>query len=496
MLFNSLSFLLFFPLTTAIYFLLPHRLRWFHLLVCSCIFYAAFIPAYLLILAAVILIDYVAGLLIVRSSGRARRIFLIVSLIANIGLLGVFKYFNFANANLHALADFLHFHYPVRYLGMLLPIGLSFHTFQSMAYTIEVYRGRQPAERNLGIYSLYVMFYPQLVAGPIERPQHLLHQFREYHPFNADRIFDGLKLMLWGFFKKVVIADRLSAIVDAVYAHPNQIGGAYLILATWFFAIQIYCDFSGYTDIAIGAARVLGFRLMNNFDRPYISQSVGEFWRRWHISLSTWFRDYLYIPLGGSRVTLPRWCFNVMIVFLISGMWHGASWTFAVWGALHGIYLISSRLSERLRRRVAAMLWLDRVPAIQNVFRTVVTFNLVAFAWIFFRAPTLASAWLVLKGIFAPDFWAVPALKVGAMGMSAFTASSLNISLELVLLLQVAEYFRARSASRLATRVQAHHQPVTPLHPVWLRWGISYALVLLTLWIGALGARTFIYFQF
>ncbi|HET6247798.1 MAG TPA: MBOAT family O-acyltransferase [Tepidisphaeraceae bacterium] len=488
MLFNSLSFLLFFPLTTAIYFLLPRQVRWVHLLACSCVFYAAFIPGYLLILLAVILIDYIAGLLIERSSGEYRRAFLILSLVANIGLLAVFKYFNFANSNIRALAEFLHWHYPIKNLGMILPIGLSFHTFQSMAYTIEVYRGNQKAERHLGIYSLYVMFYPQLVAGPIERPQHLLHQFREYHPFDAERVFDGLKQMLWGGFKKVVIADRLSAIVDAIYAQPSHVGGAYLILATWFFAIQIYCDFSGYSDMAIGAARVLGFRLMTNFDRPYASQSVAEFWRRWHISLSTWFRDYLYIPLGGSRVTLPRWCFNVMVVFLISGMWHGASWSFAAWGALHGFYLIAARLISRLRRKpdLGATSAGNAFSAVLlKAFRVLVTFNLVAFAWIFFRAPTLADAGTIIRRIAGRHFWESAAFTVGDLNSPAFTIVTLIIAAALIVFLLLAEWLLAHGDIRALNN-----------KPIWVRWAAYYSMGLLILWIGALGARSFIYFQF
>jgi alginate O-acetyltransferase complex protein AlgI len=494
MLFNSLSFLLFFPITTAIYFALPHRFRWLHLLICSCAFYAAFVPAYLLILLAVILIDYIAGLAIDRARGRARRAFLIVSLVANIGVLAAFKYFNFVNANLAALARLIHWNYPVANLGMLLPIGLSFHTFQSMAYTIEVYRGRQKAESNPGIYALYVMFYPQLVAGPIERPQNLLHQFREQHPFDADRIFDGLKQMLWGFFKKLVIADRLSAVVDVYYANPRGTGGAYLLLATWFFAIQIYCDFSGYTDIAIGAARVLGYRLTTNFDRPYASRSVAEFWRRWHISLSTWFRDYLYIPLGGSRVRVPRWCFNVLVVFLISGMWHGASWTFAVWGALHGVYLIGSRLTERLRGRVSSAMGLDRLPRLHAALRVLVTFNLVALAWVFFRAATLGDAWAVLARSVAGGFWTLPDLRVGGAGPPAFTPPDLWIDAGLIVFLQLAEWLQARSGRARAPA--ARPAWVLDRRPVWVRWPAYYALLLIILWIGALGGRTFIYFQF
>ena len=411
---------------------------------------------------------------------------MIVSLAANIGFLAIYKYFNFANENLHALAEFLHWNYSVHNLGMWLPIGLSFHTFQSMAYTIEVYRGRQKAERNLGVYSLYVMFYPQLVAGPIERPQHLLHQFREVHSFDPDRIFDGLKQMLWGFFKKVVIADRMAAVVDAIYANPTRVGGAYLILATWFFAIQIYCDFAGYSDIAIGAARVLGFQLMTNFDRPYVSQSIAEFWRRWHISLSSWFRDYLYIPLGGSRVSLPRWCFNVMFVFLISGFWHGANWTFVIWGALHGFYLIFSRLTATLRGRIADSIGLGKFPYILQAWRMLVTFNLVALAWIFFRAGTVSEAWTVLRHIPGKNFWSAPMLLMTGMAFPAFTDFDLKVDALLAGFLLLAEWIQSRRDEK--------RLPMIP--PIWLRWPLYYALVLLILWIGALGGRSFIYFQF
>jgi D-alanyl-lipoteichoic acid acyltransferase DltB (MBOAT superfamily) len=296
---------------------------------------------------------------------------------------------------------------------------------------------------------------------------------------------DGLRIMLWGLFKKLVVADRLAAIVDAIYAHPNQTGGAYLILATWLFAVQIYCDFSGYSDMAIGAARVLGIELVRNFDRPYASQSVAEFWRRWHISLSSWFRDYLYIPLGGNRVALPRWCFNVMIVFLLSGLWHGANWTFAIWGALHGMYVIASRLSERARQRVASELAINRTAPLCQAWRVFVTFNLVSFAWIFFRAPTLPDAGAVLRRMFGRHFWTPPNLATGPVGFSAYTAAELNISLATVALLFAVEWIQSRSSRASAARF-----------PIWARWSAYYGTVVLILWFGAFGGRTFIYFQF
>ena len=386
MLFNSLDFLLFFPIVTALFFLVPHRYRWMLLLAASCWFYMFFRPIYILILAFTIVVDYFAGRLIEGAQGLPRKAWLIASLLANIGVLAFFKYWNFLGGNFNALASALHWNYQISLLEILLPIGLSFHTFQAMSYTIEVYRGKQAAERHFGIYALYVMFYPQLVAGPIERPQNLLHQFHEEKHFDADRVFSGLGRMVWGFFKKVVIADRLAIIVNQVYNHlddyPDHSGMAY-VWATLFFAVQIYCDFSGYSDIAIGSARVMGFKLMENFDRPYFAQSVAEFWRRWHISLSTWFKDYVYVPLGGSRVVTRKLCRNILVVFLISGLWHGAKWNFLIWGALHGSYLMISVLTRSLRERMVERLCLDQLPRVLAISRMAVTFGLVAFAWVF-----------------------------------------------------------------------------------------------------------------
>lgn len=392
MLFNSFQFLLFYPLVTFLYFVLPHRARWALLLIASCYFYMAFVPVYILILLFTILVDYSAGLLIEGASGGRRRLFLLASLAANVGVLAFFKYFNFVNANMAALAEFLRVSYPIPFLRILLPISLSFHTFQSMAYTIEVYRGRQPAERHLGIFALYVMFYPQLVAGPIERPQNLIHQFREEHSFDEDRFTAGLTRMLWGLAKKCVVADRLALYVNQVYDRPFDHKGLPLVVATVFFAVQIYCDFSGYSDVALGSARTMGFRLMTNFDRPYGAESIPEFWRRWHVSLSTFFRDYLYIPLGGNQVSLPRWCFNIMVTFLVSGLWHGAAWTYVIWGGLHGFYMVCSRLTASARRAWLETTGLVERPILLRPFRLAWTFALTSFAWIFFRATSLAAA--------------------------------------------------------------------------------------------------------
>jgi len=391
MLFNSLQFYVFFPVVTLIYFFLPHKYRWLHLLIASCIFYCAFIPIYILVLFFTIIIDYFAGILLENNSGMKRKWFLIASLISNIGVLAFFKYYNFFIENINALFHLTHLSdRSIPILAIILPIGLSFHTFQAMSYTIEVYRGNQKAERHFGYYALYVMFYPQLVAGPIERPQHILPQLHAIHRPDPTLIGSGLRLMAWGYFKKMVVADHLAMYVDKVFDSPSAFSGFPSAVAVVFFSFQIYCDFSGYTDIARGAARVMGISLMRNFNFPYFSSSIKEFWTRWHISLSTWFRDYLYFPLGGNRTSLMRWCFNIMVVFLLSGLWHGANWTFVIWGALHGLYLIAGFMTNR---------WIA-VPkmAFSRFLKLAGVFLLVSFGWIFFRAKDFTYAVQMIKG--------------------------------------------------------------------------------------------------
>jgi D-alanyl-lipoteichoic acid acyltransferase DltB (MBOAT superfamily) len=484
MLFNSIAFLVFFPLVTAIYFALPYRLRWIPLLVASCYFYMAFIPVYILILFFTIAVDYVAGIAIEGATGRRRKLFLLASIVANVGVLAFFKYVNFLNANLAALASFLHWNYPIQSLGIILPIGLSFHTFQSLSYTIEVYRGNYRAERHLGIFALYVMFYPQLVAGPIERPQNVLPQLHGRYDFEYRRVTDGLKLMAWGFFKKVVIADRVAILVNEVYAEPAAHEGLPLILATVLFTYQIYCDFSGYSDIALGSAQVMGIRLMKNFDSPYSSASISEFWRRWHISLSTWFRDYLYIPLGGNRVGKWRWYSNLFITFLVSGLWHGANWTFVAWGALHGTYLVTSIWTEDVRRRLTHAIGLDRVPALHTAVRVLVTFALASFAWIFFRAANVGDAIYVATHLFT--------------GLS-FTTESWKGLFDLGLdRVELAIAFLAIAVLEIVQWLQRHGRlaPGLETQPAVVRWAAYYALIVAILVFGAFTEAEFIYFQF
>lgn len=480
MLFNSVDFAFFYLLVTSLFFIFPHKFRWFLLLAASCYFYMAFVPVYILILGFTIVIDYFAGIFIEQSIGPKRKAFLILSLTANIGILVCFKYFNFFNANISTLLTHLSYRNPIPFLHILLPLGLSFHTFQAMSYTIEVYRGKQKAERHFGIYSLYVMFYPQLVAGPIERPQNLLHQFYDVHRFNYEDMTTGLRQMAWGLFKKVVIADRLAAVVNMAYADPHQHNGLALLIAVLFFAFQIYCDFSGYSDIAIGAARTMGFRLMNNFDTPYQSASIAEFWQRWHISLSTWFKDYLYIPLGGNRVKVARWYANLFVVFLISGLWHGANWTFIIWGALHSFYLIFGLLTKRIRQKAAKMLRLNKIPFLS----VIVTFILTTIAWIFFRAPDITTAVYIIKSIYS----GIPNMVHHRLNLNDMNVNGSTLLLCFVL---IAFLLVAESLQRKFKLIQMFRT-----WPVYYRWPVYFIFVLSILSLGVFENSQFIYFQF
>jgi alginate O-acetyltransferase complex protein AlgI len=392
MLFNSIQFLLFFPLVTIIYFLLPFRFRWLFLLVASYYFYMNWMPVYAVLIFISTLTTYICSLYLDRYRDRpsARKLFMTLSLVFNFAILFLFKYYNFINETVFYALSEVGLRWYVPNLDILLPVGISFYTFQAVGYTIDVYRGDLPAEKHFGRYALFVSFFPQLVAGPIERATELLPQFRVKHVFQFDRFLSGFTEMLWGFFMKVCIADRLALYVNAVYGNVDKHHGTTFILATILFAFQIYCDFAGYSKIALGAARIMGFELMHNFRRPYFSASISEFWKRWHISLSTWFRDYVYIPLGGNRVKYGRHLFNLLITFLVSGIWHGANWTFALWGVFHGAFLIVAVLRDTL------------LPSVKFNFRWINvlwTFILVNFAWIFFRANSVQDAFSIVRKI-------------------------------------------------------------------------------------------------
>jgi D-alanyl-lipoteichoic acid acyltransferase DltB (MBOAT superfamily) len=489
-LFNSLNFLIFFPIVTIGYFWLPYQWRWLWLLVASCVFYMAFVPIYILILVVTIVVDYFAGLLIERTRGRERRRYLVTSIIVTCAVLFVFKYYNFFGTNVNWIADEFNLNFAVDPLALILPIGLSFHTFQSLSYVIEVYRGNQKAERHFGIYSLYVMFYPQLVAGPIERPQNLLHQLREKHPFEYRRVADGLKLMAWGLFKKVVIADRLAVVVNTVYADPTAHSGGALLLAAVFFAFQIYCDFSGYSDMAIGAAQVMGIRLMENFRRPFASRSVSELWTRWHISLSLWFRDYVYIPLGGNRVGRGRFAFNIMATFLLSGLWHGANWTFLLWGGLNGLFIVVGNWTRGFRDVLASAVGFGRLSSLRRALQVLTVFSLFVLSFIVFRAASIGDAWYIVTHLFHDigswgdlGYWR-QTLSYRSIGLAD---EELRIAFFSILALELVQAVQSRRSVRamLATRHWA------------LRWTLYLALVWAILTYGMYTqVQPFIYFQF
>ena len=392
MLFNSFAFLIFFPLVCLIYFILPYKYRWAFLLVASYYFYMNWKPVYAVLIFSSTIITYYSAIFIekFRTDLKLKKFFLVISLLLNFGILFIYKYFNFINESVFSILSYVNLQWEVPNLDILLPVGISFYTFQAVGYTIDVYRGDLKAERHLGIYALFVSFFPQLVAGPIERAKNLLPQFKQSFNVDYERISSGLKIMLWGFFMKLVVADRLSVYVDAVYNNVPQHNGTSLLLATVLFAIQIYCDFAGYSNIAIGAAKIMGYSLMENFRRPYFSRSISEFWKRWHISLSTWFKDYVYIPLGGNRVSTYRHLFNLFITFVVSGFWHGANWTFFIWGALHGIFLIVGVLKNKLLKQQNSNHFID----------IIITLSMVLFAWIFFRANTISEAFVIIEKIF------------------------------------------------------------------------------------------------
>jgi alginate O-acetyltransferase complex protein AlgI len=452
------------------------------LLVASCLFYMAFIPRYLLILFFLIGLDFGVGIALERSSvATTRKLILVASLVANIATLGVFKYYNFFAQNLNQLLASAHLTWAIASLAIVLPIGLSFHTFQSMAYTIEVYRKNWPAERHLGIYALYVLFYPQLVAGPIERPSGLLPQLHAEHSFDLQRVADGLALMLWGFIKKVVIADRLALYVNRVYEDPAQSSTSWLVIATYLFAFQIYCDFSGYSDIAIGAAQVMGIRLMDNFNRPYAARSVSEFWKRWHISLSSWFRDYLYIPLGGNRRGPLFWCANIMVVFVVSGFWHGAAWKYVVWGALHGTYLIAGHFLRPMRESMVRRTPLAKHPRLRVALQVVMTFHLVLLAWVFFRAANVRVGANILRRIFDGSL-----IREHTFLQTVMTPEVLGC-LAAIGFLELIHWLERHKAMRHQLRSR----------PRAIRWAYYYAMLLILLNFGMFtNPSEFIYFQF
>jgi D-alanyl-lipoteichoic acid acyltransferase DltB (MBOAT superfamily) len=427
------------------------------------------------------LVDYSVARFLGKTTHKLKRkILLIFSLSANLGLLFAFKYFNFVSVSISESLRFFSIPFSPLMLKVMLPVGISFYTFQTIGYTIDVYRRKIKPAKHLGIFAVYVAFFPQLVAGPIERAGNLLPQFFKKHKFEYQQAVDGLKLILWGFFLKIVIADRLGILVDQVFNNVMNYNGFPLMLATMFFSFQIYCDFAGYSFIAIGAAQMMGFRLMDNFRRPYFSKSVSEFWKRWHISLSSWFKDYLYIPLGGNRVKVKRWYFNLMIVFLISGLWHGANWTFLAWGGLHGFYILFAIITKNTRNKLAEKFKLIKFPKIHKLFKIFITFILINLAWIVFRSNSIKDAFYIFTHLLSNFTFNLSGINLGLTWDGLIIAFASIFFMEFVHLIQERKGMRHFLSQR----------------SLIVRWTIYLIILLAILLFGVFESRAFIYFQF
>lgn len=495
MVFNSVDFLIFFPIVLFVYFLIPRKVRYIWLLITSYYFYMSWNPKYAILIAVSTVITYASGVLMGRlktgnqeTVKKKKKWIVAISFITNIGILFFFKYFDFALAYVNQVLDAFHIQMIHKPFDVLLPVGISFYTFQALSYTMDVYRGDMEPERNIFKYALFVSFFPQLVAGPIERSTNLMKQVQQVHTFhlwNYERITGGLALMLWGYFMKMVIADRLAILVDFVFGNYSQFGGVILLVAAIFFAFQIYCDFGSYSLIAMGSAKIMGFSLMENFNTPYFSQSIKEFWRRWHISLSGWFRDYLYIPLGGNRKGRGRKYLNLIITFLVSGLWHGANFTFIVWGGLHGLYQIIGDLMEPVRKR-----YIKKEILPYRLCRGIITFALVDFAWIFFRSNSLRdSALFIWNMIRYMDFSLLWNGSLYTLGLNHTEFWIAVISLVVLLIVDVIRYKKD---------MQLYEYLNTKMLP--LRWGVYIFLIVAIYVFGIYGfaydAAQFYYFQF
>ena len=490
MLFNSVSFLIFFPIVVLGYFAIPDKFKNHWLLVASYYFYMSWQPVYaLLILFSTVTTYYCAVLIDKAANRKKKKIYLAANIIVNIAILCYFKYFNFIVESVLAVFPNLSI---APNNNLLAVVGISFYTFQSLGYSIDVYRGDVEKAKDFLTYALFVSFFPQLVAGPIERSKNLLPQLYKTHRFDYNRVTDGLVLMAWGFFKKLVISDSAALIVNAVYNDVSRYTGIQLIMATVLFAFQIYCDFSGYSDIAIGAANVMGFKLMRNFNHPYFSQNVSQFWRNWHISLSTWFMDYIYIPLGGSRKGIIRTYINLFITFMVSGLWHGASWNFVIWGAVNGAYNVVHRAlfgkkEQRLRRLAKEGKKLPKTNPAVAVAKAMATFLLIDFTWIFFRANTMADAVYVMGNLFSDvSLWFTQGYFADAMTAIGFYANNGVAIFCCILFMFRVELWEGKST--IVDRLNRSN--------VFVRWRFYYTIIILIIFFGYFGQSQFIYFQF
>ncbi len=496
MLFNSLSFLIFFPIVLLIYFVIPKKIRYIWLLVTSYFFYMCWNAQYALLLLFSTVVTYLSGLLLYHwKDGRiGRKLVVAVSLIINLGILFVFKYLDFAMDTLQSIGARIGVTIAEPAFSLLLPVGISFYVFQAVGYMIDIYRGKLEPEKNFLRYALFVSFFPQLVAGPIERSTKLLPQLQQMEHirlWNRDRIRDGALVMLYGYVLKMVLADRAALLVDTVF--DVNYYAQYVGITAWvgaiLFSLQIYCDFAGYTYIARGAAKIMGFDLMENFNTPYLATSIKDFWDRWHISLTSWFRDYLYFPLGGSRKGVVRKYLNIMIVFTVSGLWHGASWHYVVWGVLHGVMRVFGEVTRKLREKLASLFGVKTDVLSYKLFQMLVTFVLVTLAWVFFRAESVGQAVHIIKNMFTA--WNPWVLFDGMLLGIGLDAKDWNVLLVTILLLFVVEWFKYNKVSPVEVFAKQN---------LLFQWLFFYIGILAVVVFGVYGpaynAAQFIYFQF
>ena len=483
MTFNSLGFLIFYPIVLLLYFVLPKKLTKYMLLIASYYFYLAWNWKLAGLIIFTTCVSYFCARIIEKTeSKKVKRLCIVLTLIASLGVLFFFKYYNF-------IADSASFVYGLFTgmandwtLNLVLPVGISFYTFQTLSYAIDVYRGDEKCERDFITYALYVSFFPQLVAGPIERPGNLIPQLKERHPLQRDNVELGLQQMALGFFKKIAIADLLAEYVNPIFNNANEATGLGVLLGSVLSAIQIYCDFSGYSDIAIGCSRIMGIKLMQNFNEPYRARSIKDFWNRWHISLSTWLRDYLYFPLGGSRCSKPKHLFNIFIVFLASGLWHGANWTFVLWGVFHGIFRILEELLKTPRQKILSILNIKEENVGLKIFETIFTFIIVCISWIIFRANNISDLGTLVGKVF------------NSFGTFADTFKTMNLTLSAIICTVVSILVMVLFDRILNDKNRVYPTSLMSKTNVsWLVWIVAIAWMLL-LSVG--GASTFIYFQF
>lgn len=494
MLFNSISFIIYFPIVVFIYFVIPKKIRYIWLLLASYFFYMCWNAKYAVLLLYSTAVTYFSGLLIDRCDRKGqpekqKKLFVALSFILNLSILFLFKYFDFAVDNINFILAKCNLQIITPGFDLLLPVGISFYIFQALSYTMDIYRKEIYVERNFLKYALFVSFFPQLVAGPIERSKNLLRQIGKENTFSYENFRRGLLIMLWGYFQKIVIADRIGLLVDTVYNNVGNYEGCYYLLASVLFAIQIYCDFSGYSLIAVGAAKVMGFDLMENFNCPYYAKTVAEFWRRWHISLTSWFRDYLYIPLGGNRKGTARKYLNILIVFLVSGLWHGAQWTYVIWGGLNGLFQIIGSILMPFRKKAGEFLGVKEESFGHKFLKVCVTFVLVDFAWIFFRAASIQDAFHIIKSIITVhNPWIFLDNSIYSLGLSQKQFHLLLFSL---LVLVIADWLKYKKVNVLDKLLEQN---------IWCRWtvyitGILFVLIF-GIWGNAYEAQAFVYFQF